>query len=136
MFNDLTATTYYYMKQGCTKGYYLINKHFFDDSDEAKVFFIPPIHPMLLLYGIGEYWHARTKIYKISEEQRNEPVSGIYGIDGENLVPTFLISDLDKDTLEEKFKRLMLDNYEIVDKYYKKYLKYKQKYLNLKDKKK
>jgi hypothetical protein len=132
IFNDKTANTYYYMKPGCTKGYYLINKHFLDDSEEAKVFFIPPVHPMLLLYGAGEFWHARTKLFKISDEQRKIGAHGIAHTTPENLIPTFIISDLDRDTLEEKFHKLINYKSEIIDKYYQKYLKYKAKYLQLK----
>jgi hypothetical protein len=42
---------------------YTIKKFYLDDSsNEFSLFFIPPIHPFLQLYCIGEFWHPRTKI--------------------------------------------------------------------------
>jgi len=128
MINDVTATTYLYMKPGCYKHFYLIKKHFYkDQSDESKLFFIPPIHPFLLLYCIGEYWHARSKIFPKDYSTTNY-LSGIA-----TRVSDFIVSSLDKDKLEKTFISIIkpLTN-ELVDKYYKKYLKYKNKYLKLK----
>lgn len=48
---------------------YVMKKHFHnDESDEAELFFIPPLHPYIQLLSIGELWHPRTKISNIIEK--------------------------------------------------------------------
>jgi len=127
LINDAGANTYNYMETGCHKSFYLIKKHFYSDSSDInKIFFIPPILPFLLLYGAGEYWHARSKIYKDATGR----ISGLAG----GLISDFIISSLSKDELEAKFIAVVKPlNKVLVDKYYAKYLKYKQKYLSLKN---
>ena len=123
--HDQGANTYNYMKAGCDKAFYLIKKHFYSDkTDVNNIFFIPPIHPFLLLYGSGEYWHARSKIH----------IGAPRAIGLATTVSDFIQSSLPKDELEAKFQAIVKPLGKILlDKYYAKYLKYKQKYLSLKN---
>jgi hypothetical protein len=123
---DKTANTYNFMKPGCNKMFLLIKKHFYNDkSNEDDIFFIPPIHPFLLLYGAGEYWHARSKLY-------NGPSYYTEGESGLSAIPSdFIVSRLNKEELDRKFKEI-INPQVLIDKYYVKYLKYKQKYMQLK----
>jgi hypothetical protein len=130
LINDVGANTFYYSSPGCHKHFYLIKKHFYNDaSQEANLFFIPPIHPFLLLYTDGEHWHARSKVSN-STVPIMGTVGGLYGL---RPVPDFLISNLNSRELEEYIKLYVKQiGKPVVDQFYKKYLKYKKKYSLLK----
>jgi len=155
IFEDSGANTYNYMKPGCNKHFYLVPrflpnssilliafdihkitrftgdklallKAFPDNENLNELLFIPPIHPFLLLYGNGEYWHARSKIHVNS-------VIRATGLFDDNT--NFIKSKKTAEQLENIFKIYFVDSPQpkvLVDKYYSKYLKYKNKYLNLK----
>ena len=158
IFQDITANTYNYMKPGCNKHFYLVPRFLPDShslldafnldltdprlvSDKQKLLeaipdndaldnllFIPPIHPFLLLYGNGEYWHARSKIHV-------ESVTRPTGLADSVNVTNFIISKKKDEQLEDIFKIYFVNSEQpkvLVDKYYTKYLKYKNKYLSLK----
>ena len=125
VFNDITAYTLYFYKQNNHKYYYIIKKHFHNDgSDESDIIWIPPIHPVLLINMFGEIFHARSKI-PITKTRLD-----IKGLAIEP--PNFLKSRLTCDEMLEKYDKYVKKNrFEIIDKYYNKYLKYKNKYLEL-----
>jgi hypothetical protein len=121
------------------KNYFIINKFFYNDNtDENKLLFIPPISPYLLLYLRGEYWHVRTKIsIKFSSEK--DIKNKIFGLlNGTvNNIPDFInintqYSDITFDDLNLLLQQIIKNNsYQLFEKYYFKYLKYKIKYLKL-----
>jgi len=149
IYSDGTAATLNYWRPTCNKKYYVIKKFIYgDDSESDKIFFIPPIHPMLLLFSKGEFWHARTKVGK--DFPKEPGVGGIYSKDeidwgtAEKPLPDFLISTFTMDEIERTYVQNYVDlpgTLQVVhseyNKYYNyksKYLKYKNKYLELKNK--
>jgi len=135
------ACTYQYYKKDKNKKFYLLDKFMLDDcSIYDKLFHIPPLHPIFNLLGQGELWHPRTKItidYKVNPYSSSYMVSGLFMYQ----VPTLLISKIE--TQEEfdreyqniigpapgKGRRKLLINKNFI-----KYLYYKSKYLQLKNK--
>lgn len=133
------ANTYQYYAPEKHKLYYVFNKFIKGDNSPAeKLLFIPPIHPFLLLIAYGELWHARTYISKDYSEyllykqgKSRYPVQGL----GKEDVPEILISSLDKDKFESEYQTMANQSNArnvFIHPLYKKYLKYKMKYLNLK----
>ena len=129
IFNDETACTLYYYKKDNYKLYYLLDKTF-----DSNIIFIPPIHPFFLLNMNGELWHARSKLpnritdnkIKIKGLHKPKPLEFFLGYD-------YLISQLDSNNLEiEMNEKLSTNTYEILDKNFIKYLKYKNKYKKIK----
>ena len=101
------------------------------NSNESNLFFIPPIHPYLLLFLRGEMWHARSKLPCISDS--NQTIKGILNIEYYNQVPEFLKSKYKLKELHIKFNEFIINNrFEYIHKLANKYLKYKAKYLKLK----
>ena len=125
VFYDITAYTLYYYKQNNNKYYYIVKKHFHNDgSDESDILWIPPIHPVLLINMYGELFHGRSKI------PTTETKLGIKGLSG--FVPDFLKSRLTCGEMLEKYDKCIKKfRFEIIDKYYNKYLKYKNKFIIL-----
>jgi hypothetical protein len=135
------ACTYQFYSKDHNKKYYLLDKFMLDDcSIYDKLFHIPPLHPIFCLLGLGEIWHPRTRItidYKLNPYSSTYPVSGLFMYD----VATILISKIE--TQEEFAKeyqniigptpgqgrRKILINRSFI-----KYLYYKSKYLELKNK--
>jgi hypothetical protein len=137
------ACTYEFFDSGYFKKYYLINKFLHgDNSIEDNLFIIPPIHHFLLLFGNGEKFHARSKMPKDwslynkknnSEDHDKDNFSGIYLGAYENM-PTYLLSDYDYNRFFIEFEKLMEKSKKTFLHYlFKKYLKYKLKYLKLKN---
>lgn len=48
-----------------------------DVDPQDRFFIIPPLHPLLQLFGSGEYWHPRTKWYRTKRD--------ITGFDGKEI---------------------------------------------------
>lgn len=142
IYSDKTAATLNYWTPSCNKKYYVIKKFIYgDDSDEDKIFFVPPMHPLLLLFSYGEFWHARTKV------GNNYPVGpGVGGIYYDDHIkwgtirkplPDFLVSKFTMDEIEAKYVGNYVDipwNNHVVHSEYNKYLNYKSKYLKYKNK--
>jgi hypothetical protein len=142
LYNDTQkegANTYQYYAPEKHKLYYVFNKFIKGDKSPAeKLLFIPPVHPFLLLFANGELWHARTYISKdysnyllYKQGKSRYPVQGL----GKEDVPEILISSLDKDKFESEYQAMANQSNArnvFINSLYKKYLKYKMKYLNLK----
>ena len=140
--NDNTACTLNYIKRDPRnigtywndwndKIKYIIKKfHINDSSNEYSLFFIPPIHPFLQLYSNGELWHPRTKIGWDYEELETVKIHGLY--DDLDLIRNcdYLISDKSIQELECLYQQYK--STEQISIWQKKYLKYKNKYLELK----
>ena len=107
---------------------YIIKKfHLNDSSDEFSLFFIPPIHPFLQLYCDGELWHPRTKIG--NEVLLYKEIGGFFLCD-EAKKSDYLISDKSIQELETLYQQYKSTGQ--ISVWQKKYLKYKNKYLELK----
>ena len=137
---DVEACTMHYMTDpSVEKKYgkndkikYTIKKFMFGDgSKEDSLFFIPPIPPYLQLYCEGELWHPRTKI------GNNSPVmtegihpKGLYcsGYDFSKKF-TYLQSNKTMAELETMYQSYKEGNIAT----WRKYIKYKTKYLELKN---
>jgi hypothetical protein len=133
---DRTACTINFMtdydgeKLNGDKIKYTIKKFMFGDgSEEDSLFFIPPIPPYLQLYCNGEFWHPRTKI-------GNDVLAGkqiIKGFIGEMNFDegyTYLKSDKPMKELEKIYQSyIKVKNIAT----WRKYIKYKTKYLELKN---
>eukprot|EP01126_Amoeba_proteus_P023784 TRINITY_DN2389_c0_g1_i39.p2 TRINITY_DN2389_c0_g1~~TRINITY_DN2389_c0_g1_i39.p2 ORF type:complete len:216 (-),score=43.98 TRINITY_DN2389_c0_g1_i39:826-1473(-) len=97
LLHDRTATVYNYYKKQKKKNVYVLKldlKHFFKTQiSPEKVFFFPPLPCLAQLYGIGELFHPRTKIFLTSwnRGKRDLFVSGILRCSYFN-VPEFLLS--------------------------------------------
>lgn len=141
LFNETTgdknvgANTYEYYAPDNNKAYYVINKFFFrDNSIEDKIFYIPPVHPFLALLSRGEMWHARTKIAKdykdVKKKGRAKFPSGVSMI--ERTIPEILISDFNFTDFEMEYQNIVTNKKVLIHHLYKKYMKYKSKYLVLK----
>lgn len=144
---------------------YRIKKHFYgDNSNENNLLFIPPLHPLMQLASGGEFWHARSKIFKNSEIKNINVFAWYYDdYDNSYKFPDYLMSNYEKNEMNKKFKLFIAQNRkEVLDNkgkedinlslfggdinendteyddqiYYKKYLKYKQKYLMIKSQQK
>jgi len=129
---------------------YRIKKHNYNDNSiSGNLFFIPPLHPLIQLLSLGEYWHPRSKIFKNSEIKGIQAFNYFYDdYDSVNKFPDYLISSYEKDEMEKKYNLFMKQNRkEVLTKegddnialtlfggssYYDKYLKYKRKYIGLK----
>jgi hypothetical protein len=124
---DPTACTLYYYKQGSInyesgktqfsgfiKQYILLDKIYYNNHIVTELFFIPPIHPYILLIIGGEYWHARSKFpASISKSDNKDQI--IRGIaDGHTYKLDYLISHYDKDKLQEKFTEYLQNRKKIV----------------------
>ena len=130
--NYITRSTYNF-KEKNNKIKYTIKKFYFNNSsNEFSLFFIPPIHPFLQLYCAGELWHPRTKIgYNINK-------FSFYSIQGfacrefKDFVENcdYLLSNKTFEELETLYQQYKSIGQISVWK--KKYLKYKNKYLELK----
>jgi len=113
---------------------YTINKFMFGDkSPEDSLFFIPPIPPYLQLYCTDELWHPRTKIGSDSPI-----ITGYVHIKGLLCTNidftkeyTYLQSNKTMDKLEEMYQSYKTARY--IATWLKKYIKYKTKYLELKN---
>jgi hypothetical protein len=113
---------------------YTIKKFMFGDKSlEDSLFFIPPIPPYLQLYCHGELWHPRTKIGNDSPDMTAEKIhpKGLFcsGYDF-NKKFTYLQSDKSMAQLEEMYQ-LYKKNGNVEN--WRKYVKYKTKYLELKN---
>ena len=134
--SDLDANTLYYYEKNNNKFYYIIDKHFYNDkSIESQLYWIPPIHPVLLISIYGEVWHARTKISTQLKKTPLSNVKGIHSYEGSNLdiIPDYLISDYTCNDMN-KFYSEYRNRDIIINKEFRKYLKYKNKYIELKNK--
>ena len=124
--NDPSACTLNFMnKLYNDKIKYTIKKFFLHDwSDEDSLFFIPPIHPFLQLYCKGELWHPRTK----------KGINGYHGKINGLACPIkyrdYLSSFKTIEELEELFQQYKSSGQ--ISVWQKKYLKYKNKYFELK----
>ena len=108
---------------------YTINKFMFGDrSPEDFLFFIPPIPAYLQLYCDGELWHPRTKIGNDMVIKIMPRGLGCKINFSENY--TYLQSDKTMAQLEEMYQ-LYKTNGNIAT--WRKYIKYKTKYLELKN---
>ena len=112
---------------------YNIKKHFHNDlSDESEMFFIPPIHPFIQMYCSGEINHPRTKMGKNLVYGPRPLLKGIimcpkeFYIENDYLKSNKTIEELQKLYLQFKEE-------EHITTWEKKYLKYKKKYLRLKN---
>jgi hypothetical protein len=150
--SDTSACTYYYMinEPDTFKYRYLyerkINKHnrrikFSDDLATEQLFFIPPLHPHIQLSSNGEFWHIRTLVGKDSSIININSFASIFNFE-ENLeyFPIFLRSSLDTYDLSSFYKNFIstnkVDIHEYIEgrEFFNKYLKYKHKYVMLKNK--
>ncbi len=147
LFKDQSATTYNYFAPSCSKKYYLIKKfHFEDGSNESKLFFIPPLHPLQLLFSSGEYWHARGKIGSdwaticsygssycpsgIVKPALKFVESSLNMVELEKLYQLEVVGKMRKELIHANFNKYL----KISESYEDKYLKYKNKYIKLKKK--
>jgi len=101
-FYDVSACTYwYFLLPNNTfpfKYNYTMKKHIYgDETDESKLFFVPPIHPFLQLYCTGELWHMRTKIAK--DHKDINTVGGI--ANGLDSPLDYLMSSVDLNSLNK-----------------------------------
>jgi hypothetical protein len=138
---DVEACTMHYMTDpGVEKNHgkndkikYTIKKFMFGDgSEEDSLFFIPPIPPYLQLYCAGELWHPRTKIgndFPIIEHPEYVKGLSCNKIDF-NIEYKYLQSDKTIEQLEEIYQSYKKDG-DIAT--WRKYIKYKTKYLELKN---
>ncbi len=81
---DYTACAYYLMTKKNEKefGYTLfINKKEYAQGTLANMFFIPPLITLLSLCGLGEFFHARTKVINVNAEH----ISGFFNARSLNL---------------------------------------------------
>jgi len=76
-FTDESACAYDYMKTSEYKYVCKVRKHF-DMGIEYELFHIPPIHPVLQMFGRGQYWHPRSKIFHDSNLNCIGEFSGDY----------------------------------------------------------
>jgi hypothetical protein len=140
--HDITACTLNYVTPGhdIYKQYkfesdnkkikYIIKKfHYNDLSDEFSLLFIPPIHPFMQLYCEGELWHPRTK-FGIEIDSSDISRSGII-CQTQNI--DYLKSTKSHQDLLKLYEKLVSENR--IRTWERKYLKYKNKYLELKQKK-
>jgi len=133
---DETACTINYMtgsmngvKVNNNKIKYIINKFMFGDgSKEDSLFFIPPIPPYLQLYGERELWHPRTKI---GNDALKQMPKGLYCYADFTKEYTYLQSDKTMAQLEEMYQSYKTNGN--IATWLKKYIKYKTKYLELKN---
>jgi hypothetical protein len=102
--------------------------HINDLSNEFSFFFIPPIHPFLQLYSLGELNHPRTKIS--FELKDSDVIEGIACMNSFNLNCDYIISDKTILELETLYQQYKLTGQ--ISVWQKKYLKYKNKYLEFK----
>jgi hypothetical protein len=132
--NYITATSSYKDSRNVqvTDKIKCIIKKFYlnDSSNEFSLFFIPPIHPFLQLYCVGELWHPRTKIGNDYSLQKIIRIGGI-------ICRTDAIAECDylksnKTILELRRLYDQLKSTRQISVWQKKYLKYKNKYLELK----
>ena len=141
--HDFTACTLNYITPGHDDIYkkgkfvsdnkkikYIIKKfHYNDSSDEFSLLFIPPIHPFMQLYCEGELWHTRTK-FGFEIDSSDITSSGLI-CKTQNI--DYLKSTKSHQDLLILYKKLVSENR--ISIWEKKYLKYKNKYLELKQKK-
>jgi hypothetical protein len=136
---DIGACTLRYYKQDNIKQYIILNRFTHSSKILKELFYIPPFHAHSLLTLAGEYFHARTLIPNDANENRQKLLMDIMGLildDPYNdIVVDYLISKFTRDEFNEHYKQVVSDSnkYELVDKSFKKYLKYKIKYLQLKN---
>ena len=138
------ACTYEFFDPGYLKKYYTINKFVHGDGTiEDNLFIIPPIHPFLLLFGKGEKFHARSKMpknwssfyddVKGLRTYSKSHYSGIFLGPNENM-PKYLLSDYNYNDFNTEFQKIIANSRNTFLHYlFKKYLKYKLKYLKLKN---
>ena len=109
---------------------YIIKKFYLNDSsNEFSLFFIPPIHPFLQLYCDGELWHPRTKIGN-DYSLKNGRIGGILCRFDTITKCDYLKSDKSIRELESLYQQYK--SFGQISIWYKKYLKYKNKYLEFK----
>jgi hypothetical protein len=102
--NDWRACSYFYMGYDNFKHVYILNKFWQGDGGvEDNLFFIPPLHPYLQIFGDGELWHARSKIFKNSKIKRIENFGGKNYFPDFRL-PDFLQSTYDKEQMAKRFR--------------------------------
>jgi len=131
---DKTACTFCsYFQTNDIKQYIILNKFFNNnETNQSKVFYIPIIPLFYLIRMTGEFWHARTKIPKEFINYK-EKIIGITHIN-EIEIPSYLLTDLNLDDLNDYYKLFCFYNKkEFINRYAKKYIKYKIKYLKLKN---
>ena len=106
--------------------------HLNDSSDEYSLFFIPPIHPFLQLYCSGELWHPRTKIGNNYYKDKPIEINGLVCDDINQFIRNcdYLLSNKTIEELEELYQQYKSTGQ--ISVWQKKYLKYKNKYLELK----
>ena len=119
LIHDREACTYHYMGYDNFRHTYILNKFWYGDGGvEDNLFFIPPLHPVLQIYGDGEVWHARSKIFANSKIKRIEDFGEKNYFPGFKL-PDFLKSTYEKIQMFERFKlfitkhRAQIGNYRV-----------------------
>jgi len=112
---------------------YIIKKFNINNlSDEYSLFFIPPIHSFLQLYCSGELWHPRTKIGNNYYKGKPIEINGLICDDVNKFIRDcdYLISDKTVEELECLYQQYKSTGQ--ISVWQKKYLKYKNKYLEFK----
>jgi len=117
-------------KIGNDKIKYTIKKFMFDDGSlENSLFFIPQIPPYLQFYCSGELWHPRTKIGNNIPAGRTI-LRGLFCLIDFTKEFTYLKSDKSMQELEYMYQSYKTDGNITI---WRKYIKYKTKYLELKN---
>ena len=131
--NYIARSTYNF-KEYNNKIKYTINKFYFNNSsNEYSLFFIPPIHPFLQLYCAGELWHPRTKIGNNIKKFSFYQISGFVCPEFKDFVENcdYLLSNKTFEELETLYQQYKSTGQ--ISVWQKKYFKYKNKYLELKE---
>lgn len=148
LFFDKKACTYYLMvknnletKKSNYKLKYTLPRFFMQDKEANDVFYIPPLHPYILLYASGEFFHPRSKIFNNSKIKEIRSFANLYDSYDEtkgDKFPDYLLSKLNMKDFNKVFKHFTLrktqflgDKETFGDLLFHKYLKYKNKYINL-----
>jgi hypothetical protein len=120
-FSDRTACAYYYMKRAKYRFICKIHKHFpGDGSQDGKFFHIPPLHPILQLFSLGEYWHPRSKIFQDSQINCIGEFNGDYMFEeitqciSGNSFPEYLTSEYNCQEMTEKYKAFLDENRRLI----------------------
>ena len=119
--HDDTACTFLYMLPEETKRIYVeVPKYITHQKSEyEELLFIPPIHRIQQIYGKGEFFHARTKVFKGSKIVNVNQFAGTFKdtyevcenddicVINPECFPNFLVSSLEKDNYMRLFASLL-----------------------------
>lgn len=104
---DKEASAFFYMLIRRRLGYVVfIDKKTFFNGKINNMFYIPPVITLVNLIGIGEYFHPRTKVISLDENENVEGLS-VFGKESLKAIPYYQIKATTKEEVQKIYNEIL-----------------------------